>query len=367
MAMLNSFQTSGHKIDAINGLRGLAALMVIYFHSLFPVILNLTGFDWIIRHGWMGVNLFFMLSGFVLYRPYYTGKRTFANRQDIWLFYRHRFLRLYPLFAFNLLVCLLFLEPVTVERLHTFLITLSGLSGFSQLHLLPPLNPVLWSLAVEIWFSLLFPFIVLAIHRFGFKLVWAAVMLLALLTRMAGMFYLNPNVDISILRDSLPGRLDDFLMGMLLLRLYYQYNGFGLLSVKGMWVISFLSISFLLTGFIGWDFTIQGMYTWYTLPLLNNFIQVGFMSLVVMALKEHSLFNKIFSLWPLQVTGMMCFSLYIWHYLLVSRFQLPVPFVINYIGYLMGTYSLAAFTYRYIEFGHVRDYKKLFLLTHKNP
>jgi peptidoglycan/LPS O-acetylase OafA/YrhL len=360
--MIATFTTISQRIDVINGLRGLAILMVIYFHSVFPTLYQLTGFDWIIRHGWMGVNLFFILSGFVLYKPYYTGERSFNSRKDIWLFYRHRFFRLYPLFTFNLLVCLLLMGPVTGERLVAFLITLFGLSGFSILHLLPPLNPVLWSLSVEIWFSLFFPFIIRAINKYSFQVVFVTVLVIALLTRVAGMFYLYPNTNISLLRDGLPGRIDDFLVGMLTLRLYYQENYFNNLSGKKVWWIACVSICLLLTGFIGWDFTVQDLYSWYTLPLLNNFIHFGFMGLVVLTLKENTLLSKIFQSWALQVTGMMCFSLYIWHYLLIPSIQLPLPFVINCLVYLLFTYILSAFTYRYIEFGHVKEYKKLFLL-----
>ena len=363
--MISGVQSASAKIDAINGLRGLAALMVIYFHSLFPVILQQTGFDWIIRHGWMGVNLFFMLSGFVLYRPYFTGQRSFNSFLDIWIFYKHRFLRLYPLFAFNLLVCLLLMGPVTTERLQAFFIALFALSGFSLQHLLPPLNPVLWSLAVEIWFSVLFPFIVVAIGRYGFKKVFFLVLALALLTRIAGMFFANPNVNISILRDSLLGRLDDFLVGMLMVRLYYQQAYFSKLSGKQVGSIALLSAVFLLTAFIGWDFTIRGNYTWYSLPLLNNCIQLGFAGILVLSLKEHSLLNRLFRTWILQVTGLMCYSLYIWHYLFTASFQLPLPFLINYLLYLLAVVSLAAFTYRYLEFGHIKDTKALFLLRHK--
>jgi peptidoglycan/LPS O-acetylase OafA/YrhL len=363
--MISGVHSSGAKIDAINGLRGLAAILVIYFHSLFPVILQQTGFDWIIRHGWMGVNLFFMLSGFVLYRPYFTKQRAFNSRQDIWVFYKHRFFRLYPLFTFNLLVCLLLMGPVTAERLQAFFIALVGLSGFSLQHLLPPLNPVLWSLAVEIWFSVLFPFVVIAVGKYGFKKIFFLILTLALVTRIAGMFFANPNVNISILRDSLLGRLDDFLVGMLIVRLYYQHTYFTKLSALQVWGITLLSVGFLLTAFIGWDFTIRGNYTWYSLPLLNNCIQIGFAGILVLSLKEHSLLNRLFRTWALQVTGLMCYSLYIWHYLFTASFQLPVPFVANYLLYLLAVASLAAFTYRYLEFGHIKDTRTLFLLRHK--
>jgi peptidoglycan/LPS O-acetylase OafA/YrhL len=310
----------------------------------------------------MGVNLFFILSGFVLYRPYYLGTRSFVNGKDIWLFYKHRFLRLYPLLTFNLLVCLLLMGPVNKERLSSFAMSLFALSCFSQQHLLPALNPVLWSLAVELWFSVLFPFLVLAINRVGFRLVFVAILLIALLTRIAGMFYLHPNTNISLLRDSLGGRIDDFLIGMLLVSAYERYNGFADLSNTHICLAAFVSMIMLFTGFIGWDFTILGVYTWYSLPLLNNCVQLGFMGLVVLAVKRNGVFHKLFRLWFLQVSGMMCFSLYIWHYLFVSAIDLSLPFVYNYLFYLLFTYCLSAFTYRYIEFGGVKNYKKLFLL-----
>ncbi|RQS08467.1 acyltransferase family protein [Burkholderia sp. Bp8991] len=73
------------RLAEINGLRGIAILAVVWHRLSFVLVptpprLWGTPTELVLWNGWMGVNLFFILSGFVLYLPYAAGKRSFTGR-----------------------------------------------------------------------------------------------------------------------------------------------------------------------------------------------------------------------------------------------------------------------------------------------
>lgn len=77
----------------LDGMRGIAALAVALFH-----------FDFIrAPHGYIAVDFFFALSGFVLWRAYHA--RWKAGGYGAWAFMRQRAIRLYPLFLLGILLC----------------------------------------------------------------------------------------------------------------------------------------------------------------------------------------------------------------------------------------------------------------------
>lgn len=162
---------------ALDGLRGAAVLLVFLFHyggglrAHNPLIRTV---GYLTQAGWMGVNLFFVLSGFLITRllteaVFQSSTRRPSLRQSLRTFYLRRALRILPLYFFALLACafaaLLIGQPLAqLKPLLLYATFLQNIPPFSTmaLHTPPPL-PIyhLWSIAVEEQFYLLWPFLLL--------------------------------------------------------------------------------------------------------------------------------------------------------------------------------------------------------------
>ena len=143
----------------IQFLRGLAVLTVVLFHLQVPFFQN----------GFLGVDIFFVISGFLMAKLY--------NKGTILDFYKRRLDRLYPAYAMTLLGTLVVgafvIIPVDFNQLFEQSIAgslfLSNIyywnqnSYFSKAAFNPILN--LWSLAVEVQFYLLVPFLYPLLRR----------------------------------------------------------------------------------------------------------------------------------------------------------------------------------------------------------
>ncbi len=160
----------GH-IPALDGIRGLAVLAVLVLHftvitpgpGLAGVATELTGF------GWAGVDLFFVLSGFLI-----TGILVDAKGSDGFYrnFYVRRALRIFPLFYAYLLVVLVVwpaLSDGQPDPLSAKLLTAGYLGNFLMAfggwEALPGHTTHLWSLAIEEQFYLIWPFVVARLSR----------------------------------------------------------------------------------------------------------------------------------------------------------------------------------------------------------
>ena len=72
----------------------IAILLVMYHHIISIDVVRHV--PYLFGQGWLGVNLFFALSGFVLFLPYRMHERTLESWSDVKAFYVRRFFRLYP-------------------------------------------------------------------------------------------------------------------------------------------------------------------------------------------------------------------------------------------------------------------------------
>jgi peptidoglycan/LPS O-acetylase OafA/YrhL len=151
------------RLPTLTSLRFFAASHVFCFHLLaFKIVTGRSLFYNVASIGYVGVSLFFVLSGFILVYTY-AGRDVKAAE-----FWRARFARIYPAYVFSLLVTLpWFLHAVfhtnwQVVPWPVAHLKLAMLLQIAVLHAwVPPAalmwNAVSWSLSVEAFFYLLFP------------------------------------------------------------------------------------------------------------------------------------------------------------------------------------------------------------------
>lgn len=313
------------------------------------------------RNGWQGVNLFFILSGFVLYLPYALQKRQMIDGGDVLGFYRVRAARLLPLFYFSYTFCFILLTPVLDKNsLGDLTATLSLLFNLSPQSFYPQLNPPFWSLGIEILFSLLFPWYVIALRGAGLVKAYILTVFASLLVRYLGhACFEHPPFWGNFVSDSLFGRLDDFTAGMLLAHLYVarrQIKLFGSRHASGILGALLLIASTYLVVYAD-DQRHQG--DWGDVPLIivaarMSLTNIGFLLLLNYILESWpNLFSgRLFS--PFRVLGVACYSIYAWHWLVIPHFyKSGMPFSAALAAtpyFLLALLVLSALSFFLLEF-----------------
>lgn len=184
-------ELAGH-VPALDGIRGLAILMVMVYHL--TILPGVTAIDrtWasVAAFGWAGVDLFFVLSGFLITGILWEAKggcHYFRN------FYARRTLRIFPLY-YAVMVLLLVVLPrlphpqaarygaVGGEQVWYWTYLSNFAIGLRHEWHLGSLD-VSWSLAIEEQFYLLWPTIVFLLGRRALMGFCAAVVGAAMLTR----------------------------------------------------------------------------------------------------------------------------------------------------------------------------------------
>lgn len=103
--MTNDMQTyieSKPRYEILDGLRGVAAIVVVLFHMF--ECYSKDQVQQIINHGYLSVDFFFALSGFVVAYAYDDR----WGRMTLWDFFKRRFVRLHPMAIFGTLLCACF-------------------------------------------------------------------------------------------------------------------------------------------------------------------------------------------------------------------------------------------------------------------
>ncbi|WP_211441711.1 acyltransferase family protein [Collimonas humicola] len=170
--------SKSHRNNGLDTLRAAAIILVFMYHYMCFVSQEAT-FGWASKIGWVGVDLFFVLSGYLISNQIFAGIAR-GQRLSLTNFYARRFLRTLP--NFYVVLGLYFLFPVLMGgntppplwRFLTFTQNLWLQPGTAFSHA--------WSLCIEEQFYLLLPAVVIIAARYGksIRLAWIALFVLVL-------------------------------------------------------------------------------------------------------------------------------------------------------------------------------------------
>lgn len=350
-----------HYIRGLTGLRGFAAVWVYLHHSWSfsgprKIAVDLGGFSldltaWF-SIGWAGVDIFYVLSGFLLCLPFSEHAHGFAGPVALRYYFLRRLLRVLPAYyaqiAILLLLASLQLYPYAIHWGDVLLHAL-------MLHNWDPvfnssINGVYWTLPVEFGFYLLLP--LLAWWLPGRR--WIALLVLALVLTIGYRLLVfqslaGQGIEYKVWRlEQFPGHLDQFVIGMLAAHWYvslthsrfelagqtvFDPRWSNLLFVAG-WVGIGLLIQFFLKG--------RHLAYWNGHPML--FVWHGLVAIcIAMSILGTALGSPLARLLlnnRLAVfVGVISYSLYLWHLPILNWVKQTAWFQ-GYQGYVFPAYFL---------------------------
>lgn len=289
---------SNTNIPELDGVRGLAIILVICFHCFrFPL-------------GWIGVDLFFVLSGFLITGILLDSKEHKYYFRNFWL---RRTLRIFPLYY--LVLCLVLL-PKLLFKFDTI-----GEPSFSYWAYVQNWKFTLdanfptgkgtlnhfWSLAIEEQFYFIFP-VIIRYARPKFLLGWILAFIITAIGARC-FFYFNNNIGYYVFTFS---RIDSLAIGALLAYLVRTNHDLIKKYVYSVFFFSlFVIVLIISTGFLHNS-------NQYFATFGYTVIALFFASILVFCISsfEHNYIKLFFNNRVLKMVGKIAYGLYVYHFIL---------------------------------------------------
>lgn len=328
--------THGDSLYVLDGLRGLAVLIVLMSHS---AAFGMHG------QGSLGVLLFFFLSGFVLTLPYAETPGNLLNKNELFRFASNRFLRIVPVY----LVAVAAITIASDSGLGWFLYNASFIKGWNHL----------WSVAEEVRFYLLFPFVIALLALLPGHILRMLILVILI-------YYSYRYRDVHKI-DLMDGRFVGFY--------FWMFLGGSLTCMLYSWpviqkfrnnttlkhIASLAAILVLLFIFLSSNHLISTLWKPLFSDLPNNFHLNGWsmpgmwFGLFLVLLLSVTLFNnsvpgKFLQSPLLRHIGLLSYSLYLFHmYILLSLQRMGFKYEGLFVAVFLLSWLIALFTYLCIE------------------
>ena len=361
---------STRHISSIDGLRAIAVTAVVLYHL---------GISWI-PGGFLGVDLFFVISGYVITRLILDSINQ-SSALDLRAFYAARLRRIYPGFLFMVISTIIFIGVWAPEAIKRFLSDLPyALSGTLNWALVarhqdyfetigrPPLLQHTWSLAVELQFYLVWPIILLTVLKyFGKKNITRIALIIAIISGTT-LFLVSLQLDqansaqVSHIYFGTDTHSLGLFLGSALAVSWIPQNLSANITRRAQDVIDGIGVVGLLgliSTFLFIDESNASLYR-IAFPLAGIFGCLVIISLVHPA----SRFAPIISSPPFRWIGQRSYGIYIWHWVI---FQVTRPSVdlsgetwALYLARVLLVLALADISLRWVEIpfrqGHVQTW-----------
>lgn len=310
------------RLSALDGLRGIAVLLVLWFHvweiSWLPA--PAPWLQFVPETGFVGVHLFFFLSGFVISFPFVralAGDRS----QPAWRHFAwRRFIKIMPSYVLSIAVAYAIgyaqvqdsTPAATAILSHLLFVHTWSLTTYGSI------NGVLWTLAVEGEFYLLFPVVWWFFSRapiatflgmVGIALAWRLAFLTCCYHTLFPAF-----------SENLPGYLDIFACGMLASWLYVRVRPAGTPLAKLaplLFAAGIVLVIALLEGLYAYRAHDQWDTVWQAAR--RQWFGVGFAAIALGALWSPRVLQRLVANPILVFLGVISYNLYLYHQMLARE------------------------------------------------
>jgi peptidoglycan/LPS O-acetylase OafA/YrhL len=316
------------QIGSLTALRGIAATVVVILHfaySTLPeagvIISRSTRF---FRDGYLFVDLFFMLSGFIMTHVYLDRFQAGVTKANYWSYLRARFARVYPLHLFTLAMLFgLELFKLSLPNVQAFTGEFNLTALIANVFMLqafdfncPPLlwckstwNEPAWSISVEFLIYCIFPFLLFALLKTKPKTDWIVYVITLILLFVLIKFTRGTLESIigipSIARCGL-----ECLLGILIYKAYRWGQHQKNLNFNWLSIVAVMLTTGLMHKWLGRRLIID----WLTLPAFSLLI-------LALASAKDGLIAKALTSTPIVYLGTISYSIYMVHWCLIEFLQ----------------------------------------------
>ncbi len=254
-------------LPILTGLRFLAAFYVFIFHvdirkslDFLPnFVLN------IVSQGAIGVNIFFILSGFILYYNY-------ANRKiDYKEFIYKRLAKIYPVYLFGFLLCLgvYFYLDIHLEYYGFIkILNLFLLQSYLPNYAMSWYGAGSWSISTEFFFYLLFPILLIVLKKINKQKLQILFIITYFISFVLGILHNLHWVELKWIYAFPPARLSEFFIGMIVAALVFQYDT----KISNRWIVIILISCILYYILLGKNLQGYVIHNFIVIPLMSVFL-----------------------------------------------------------------------------------------------
>ena len=344
-------------LDQITFTRFVAALTVVFFHygqSIFPA--NIAFLFENVTAGPIAVGYFYVLSGFIMsiayYRPEHDNKPQNAAFNN-WKYWLARFARIYPVYILALLIIVAAKYKTLPDNIDTLGLHLSMLQAWIPGYPIT-LNTPGWSLSVEAFFYLCFPFLLIYVYKSGIKKLIILTAVLWLATQIILILSINSNTYVpkNHLHDFIyynpVMHLNSFIAGMLT-GILFKRSSQQAKPINSLIVVASFALIFFLIWARPYFETITGLKIAYT----NGLLAPAFLLFIVLLANSQGIIANILKHKWLILLGEASYSLYIlqkpihglYDKIITPRVALPETIHFYIFLILLILISIASFKY----------------------
>jgi peptidoglycan/LPS O-acetylase OafA/YrhL len=335
------------RFPGFDGLRAIAAATVVITHTSFISGTNVRShtFGPYLARLDSGVSIFFLISGFLLYRPFAAAHLQGRAPMRTGSFLQRRFLRIFPAYWLALSASIFVFHKVTLHSPGEYLIIYGLLQIYFPAHVRGGITQA-WSLCTEISFYLFLPVYARIVRRGAdhrdvgrrYRRELAGVAALFVAGYAFRVVFVTTHLfNRELAADWLPAYFDMFALGMLLAVLSAwaaerRTAGEGAFSRPGAgtvsWALAFVCL-WLASHHVGLPLLIRELTLRESLERQLLYEGMAFFLLLpaVFGPQDRGLIRRFLKSRPMWAIGLISYGIYLWHELWIDRYYLCQPWL----------------------------------------